>query len=264
MRDVYHIPANWLDEAVRVLLVGVGGNGSEMLDALARLHLSLVAMGHPAGLHVTAIDPDTVTEANIVRQRFYPAEIGQNKALTAIQRMNIYFGLDWDAMPVALDADALHNTDLVIGCVDNVAARNRIADFRDCALFQEQLYLDLGNGEHSGQIVLGHLACPDDAPIRLPIVQDLFPEIIEHEEHDEAPSCSAEESLQRQGFGINRTLATHSANLLWHLFTQGHIDHHGYLIDTRAGSVAPLRIDEQLWASLNGHHLDSTIARVAA
>ena len=48
---------------------------------------------------MTAFDPDEISESNIVRQRFYPAEIGQNKAVTAIQRMNVYLGTDWDAHP---------------------------------------------------------------------------------------------------------------------------------------------------------------------
>lgn len=256
MAFTFSQPARWLDQPIRILLVGVGGNGSEMLDALARMHLSLKALGHPHGLDVTAIDPDDVSESNIVRQRFYVPEIGQNKALTAVQRHNLYLGLEWDAYGVDfqtfLDSGkSVWNYDLVIGCLDSVAGRKAIADQRDYAC-RDLLYLDLGNGTHSGQAVLGHLIFNGDTPFSLPIAHDLFPELLTVEDEDDRPSCSAEESLRRQNFGVNRTMATLSANLLWSLFTQPAVDHHGFFMDARHGSVQPLRIDPELWESLSG------------
>ena len=265
-RLTYSLPAAWVDDTIHVALIGVGGNGSEMLDALGRMQLSLLAMGHPKGLHVEAFDPDTISPSNIVRQRFYPAEIGQNKAVTAIQRMNVYLGTEWDAHPVSVEAlgyQLAREYDLVIGCVDSVDARNTIADLRDES-HSTQLYLDLGNGAHSGQVVLGHLSIGDGEGLRLPTVQDLFPEITEDEDEDDAPSCSAEESLLRQNFGVNRTMATMAANLLWNLLTQGVIDHHGYFVDTRAGVTSPLRIDPALWASLAGRDLSTFVLKDAA
>lgn len=266
-KHTYSMPAKWLDRPIRIALVGVGGNGSEMLDALGRMHLSLKAIGHPEGLAVTALDPDEISESNIVRQRFYPAEIGQNKAETAIQRMNVYLGTNWNAYPCRLEevADFAGNFDLVIGCVDSVAGRNTIASYRHMhhwRHWQTALYLDLGNGSHTGQVVLGHLSLGDDT-LRLPIVQDLFPEITEDEGDDDAPSCSAAESLMRQNFGINRTMATMASNLLWNLFTTAGIDHHGYFVDTRSGQINPLRIDPALWASLAGHPFDEWLSDAA-
>ncbi len=41
MSATYSLPAEWLDRSIKIALVGVGGNGSEMLDALGRMHLSL-------------------------------------------------------------------------------------------------------------------------------------------------------------------------------------------------------------------------------
>lgn len=260
-RHTYSMPAEWLDRAIHIALVGVGGNGSEMLDALGRMHLSLKAIGHPEGLQVTAYDPDEISETNIVRQRFYPAEIGQNKAVTAIQRMNVYLGTDWSAYPARFGESGCPScdSDLVIGCVDSVSGRNAIAGYRGHRSWDRQLYLDLGNDSHTGQVVLGHLVVGED-PIRLPIVQDLFPEIADEKEEDDAPSCSAAESLMRQNFGVNRTMATMAANLLWNLFTSPGIDHHGYFVDTRSGQINPLRIDPALWASLAGREFDDPIA----
>ena len=64
---------------VSVALVGCGGVGSQVLTGLARLHKALVSLGHPGGLHVTAFDPDTVSESNVGRQLFSPADVGINK-----------------------------------------------------------------------------------------------------------------------------------------------------------------------------------------
>ena len=47
-----------LQRRVRVHLVGVGGNGAQMAARLARLDVAMRALGHPAGLHVTAFDSD--------------------------------------------------------------------------------------------------------------------------------------------------------------------------------------------------------------
>ena len=50
------LPSSFIDRAVKVALVGCGGNGSQMLTGLARMHLALRAFGHP-GLNVTSMTP---------------------------------------------------------------------------------------------------------------------------------------------------------------------------------------------------------------
>jgi PRTRC genetic system ThiF family protein len=86
-------PATLLERPIRVLLIGAGGTGGEMLDRLIRLHFGLVRTGHPGGLDVTLWDGDTVSDANIGRQRFAPCDIGYNKADLLIHRANLAFGL---------------------------------------------------------------------------------------------------------------------------------------------------------------------------
>ena len=64
---------------VTVLVAGAGGTGYQVITSLARMSVALQALGHP-GLHLTAFDPDTVTEANIGRQLFSETELRLNKA----------------------------------------------------------------------------------------------------------------------------------------------------------------------------------------
>lgn len=92
-------PEAWLLRPVRVALIGAGGTGCHLFGALATLDHSLRTLDHPGGLHVTVFDPDRVSTANLGRQAFWPAEVGQNKALALVRRFNLGLGLDWVAVP---------------------------------------------------------------------------------------------------------------------------------------------------------------------
>ena len=81
---------------VTVLVAGAGGTGYQVITSLARMSVALQALGHP-GLHLTAFDPDTVTEANIGRQLFSETELRLNKATALVTRVNRFFGYAWEA-----------------------------------------------------------------------------------------------------------------------------------------------------------------------
>lgn len=74
-----------LEGRVKIHLVGVGGNGAQMAACLARLDIAMKALGHPHGLHVTAYDADRVSEANVGRQLYSPADIGRHKAIVTMR-----------------------------------------------------------------------------------------------------------------------------------------------------------------------------------
>ncbi len=154
------IDASLLDKRVEVHLIGVGGNGAQMATCLARLDITIKALGHPYGLHVTAFDGDRVSEANIGRQLYSPADVGRCKAVVTIHRLNQFYGLDWSAQPYRYE-DFLRNSllgssaDLIVSCVDSRAARRaihaRIFDGHGSTCY----WLDLGNTESTAQVVLG-------------------------------------------------------------------------------------------------------------
>src|SRR6204780_4396840 len=113
---------------IRVAVVGCGGTGSAIVGGLPHLHQALVAAGHPSGLAVTVIDGDRISAANCVRQPFSASEIGLFKSVVLINRLNLFWGLDWQAFPHHVNAshDLRNDFDLVIGCVDSRAARAKI------------------------------------------------------------------------------------------------------------------------------------------
>src|ERR1035437_8158024 len=86
-------------DRVKVLIVGAGGTGSAFLLNLPYLHQALLAWGHPTGLDVTVMDGDTVSETNCVRQPFAVSDIGHNKATILVNRLNLFWGLKWSAVP---------------------------------------------------------------------------------------------------------------------------------------------------------------------
>lgn len=251
----YFPPRQLIEERVRVWLVGAGGNGAEMLDSLARMDRALRALGHP-GFHVKAWDGDTVSATNLVRQRFLPGDEGHNKAVTLVQRYNLFFGLDWDAESSHFGPSGFAPTgdgpppacDLLVTCVDKAKVRVAIGKAMR-GHYTAALWLDLGNDAHDGQVVLGHLGRGPRDGLRLPNVHDLYSEMAEQAAKldRQGASCSAEESLARQEFPVNRTAACAGASLLWNLLRHGRLEHHGVFFDVRAGRMTPLPIDPVAW-----------------
>lgn len=246
----FMMPAHWLQQPIDVVLVGVGGTGSEMLDGLVRLHMALVKLDHP-GLRVTVFDADEVSSANIGRQRFYPGDEGQNKSILSVHRINLFNGLDWRAVPRWFDPmermSGWDRFDLLVTCVDKASTRADIGKaVAEHASYRHGLWLDTGNNHNTGQCILGTLG--RTAP-KLPSVFDLYPEL-ETMVDDNEPSCSFEQAIQAQDLLINRVVADAATDLLWQLIRHGQITHHGAFVEVSPMRVTPLRIDPTVWASL--------------
>ena len=114
--EAHTIPRELLRRRVRVLVVGCGGTGSAIAAGLPYLHQAMIAGGHPGGLDVTLMDGDTVAHNNCVRQPFARCEIGLDKSVVLANRLNLFWGLDWEAVPANLGPnDRIERTDIVIG-----------------------------------------------------------------------------------------------------------------------------------------------------
>ena len=238
-----------LNKRVDVTVVGAGGTGSQVVAGLAQLHHALVSLGHPQGLRVTLVDDDTVSEANIGRQMFYPSDVGQPKATVLVNRVNLTMGLAWRAVTNRIDAASQLRTDIVIGCVDNRKARQSILSAMSGA---GGYWLDFGNRQHDGQVILGQVQGTWDTPIseRLPHVGDLFPELIDPSQDaaDDMPSCSLADALEKQSLFVNRGVAVWGLNMLWELFRHGKLDYHGVFVNLKTGRASSLPVSQEAWA----------------
>ena len=252
--ETHQIHPELLRQRIRVLVVGCGGNGSAIAAGLAYLHQALLAYGHPEGLHVTLLDPDVISPTNCVRQPFSQSEIGLYKSVVLANRLNMFWGLDWQGVPERLDPKRrFDGVDLVIGCVDTRKARASIAK---CAEDWSEVdyWLDLGNNSDSGQFLLGEPLNRRNRRhrLRLRTVAELFPEVIQADSDDSSlPSCSAAEALDRQEPFVNPTLANHALALLARLFRYGRVSYHGAFVNLSSiGGVQALRVDPRCWQRL--------------
>ncbi|MCR6656596.1 MAG: PRTRC system ThiF family protein [Opitutus sp.] len=224
-----HIVNDSLSSRLRIVVVGAGGNGSMLLPHLARIATSLRSLGRRSEIEVSVYDPDTVSEANLGRQAFSPSDLGLNKAVALVNRINLFFGLDWSAHPTAFNA--IHYwPGVVITCVDRLAVRKEFAR----QSWGTRYWLDLGNGSNFGQVVLGGWG--------LPTIFDINPSLMDAEDDPDEPSCSVAESLARQDLFINSALANYAGQLVWTMLRTGQLEHHGFYINLRTGRTAPIPV----------------------
>ena len=257
-----HYTDNYLinpQHPVTVNLIGVGGTGSQVLTCLARLDMTLCALGHP-GLFVTVYDPDTVTEANIGRQLFSLSDVGLNKAQCLVTRINNFFGNDWKAVPdiypaILKDARLANLANITITCTDNIRSRLDmwnilkavpVSEYRS---YETPLYwMDFGNAQNMGQAILGTVPKKIKQPVSqlyetvssLRVITRLvkYPK----KEKDSGPSCSLAEALEKQDLFINSTLAQLGCNILWKMFRHGMIEHHGLYLNLETMKVNPIPV----------------------
>lgn len=246
------LPARWIEQPVRIALIGAGGTGSQLADALASLQATLMALGHP-GFTVTVYDHDTVSRSNLGRQRFTASDIGHNKAILLTHRINAFYGVNWRAKPEAFAPNATRGYDLLLTCTDKATFRAQLAANASEATYATPIFwLDCGNAADTGQVVLGQLNGPRTAE-SLPHVVHLFPEQFTREaaaaaDADDTPSCGTAEAIARQQWPVNRIAAQAAAELLWSWFRHGQISHHGVQFQLNPLRTQPIPIDPSVWA----------------
>ncbi len=240
-----------------VVLIGCGGTGSQVLSGLARLHLSLVALGHP-GFDLEVYDPDTVSVSNVGRQLFAQSDVGLNKAIVLVNRLNMYYGLDWKAIPTKFGPGSRPNENIYISCVDTKEGRRDIHNFfaQRANYGSTPYWLDCGNRMKDGQVCIGQPKFSNTPskgknhnPMRLPTITELYPEIMDASipEPEDMPTCSLAEALEKQDLFICQTVATLALQLLWGLFRNGGLDFSAQFINLQSGRVTPLPCDPAAW-----------------
>ncbi|MGH9432910.1 MAG: PRTRC system ThiF family protein [Terriglobia bacterium] len=258
--ETHRVHEELLRREVRILVVGCGGTGSAILGGLPYLYQALLAWGHPGGLQVTVMDDDTISAVNCVRQPFGRSEIGMNKAIVLVNRINLFWGLAWRAIPQVLTPQTLApayagygerhlRPAIVTGCVDTRAARAVIAE-SVAGSSTTGYWLDLGNHATGVQFVLGEPlnARNKRSRMRLRTAAELYEELINPDlDDDHEPNCSAIEALDRQEPFVNTALAQHALALLARLLRYGQVSHHGGFVEVASARCVPSGIDPTLW-----------------
>ena len=245
---------------ITISLIGAGGTGSQVLTCLARLDVTLRNLGHP-GLFITLYDPDDVSAANIGRQLFGYSDLGLNKASCLITRINNFFGNDWKSVskhyPSNLkDARRDDIANITITCTDNIKSRidtwNILKDIpaRNHTDYSTPLYwLDFGNTQSSGQVVLGtvprRIKQPKSQIYKTVPSLKVITKMVKFskiKDDDSGPSCSLAEALEKQDLFINSTLAQLGCNILWKMFRHGMVEHQGLYLNLNTMKVNPIMV----------------------
>lgn len=239
-------------EELLIVVVGVGGNGSWLVDHIARLLRVLKDQGKKA--RAILIDPDIIEAKNIYRQNFCDAELSTEtpffKASSLSFRLALALGVEVSAIcqefdPNMLDgylpwiyrSDHVDRLTIVVSCVDNAKARNAVFKVLEANKMNEApkfWVLDCGNfpateGDECGQVYLGSAASASALHnafsiskhcIALPSPALQAPDLLiprqEELEHTSL-SCADITAANEQGLMINPMVATVVAQYLFAL-----------------------------------------------
>jgi PRTRC genetic system ThiF family protein len=224
----------------RIVIMGVGGTGSYLAQGLAKLFA-----GYQLELDVVLVDPDTIEEKNCSRQNFQSWEIGQPKAHALAYRLNQQYGTSFAGLHDFGDriiSPTQHHDRLVISCVDTVEARKPLRD--------SGYWLDLGNGQETGQAIYGSTSETAKLKTELkkwdttPTVGHLpSPYVVAgmaklKTSKKKAPSC-ADTPFAEQGIFANEWAATAGLAILHQLLIKGQLTIPAIYFDTSRGRMTP-------------------------
>ncbi len=241
-------------QEVRLVMVGCGGTGGWLAPSVARI----VRVLNESGTETSAlfIDPDLIESKNIPRQNFCDAELGHPKAQTLAARYSLAWGIEIDAVMDHFKAEMIgsrwNRLTVVIGCVDNAAARQEIAQTLAANAGDSPprvWWLDCGNRRESGQVLLGSTndpsalrsAFPLDGfcqHLPSPVLQcpDLLEPQLEELSHHNL-SCAELALANAQGLIVNQRVAAEAADYLARLLIHQNLRRFATWFDLASGAV---------------------------
>lgn len=248
---------------INVVVIGAGGTGSELMSQLFKINYTLIKLGG-AGIDLTLIDDDIVSESNVGRQSYYEFDVAQEKAKTLVERFNTFGGLNWKYNTCRVNKNnigsLLPNKSFLFTCVDNPVARVDIGEYLANHLEKNVMWIDGGNSQSEGQIVFGSYERRNDLSYsRLPSVFDLYGAQLKTQDYVPTESCSHAEAIRSQTLGINNAIALQMTQFFWQLVREGELSAHGAIVDLKSFSVNALPIDPEIWKmfGFNGCDLNS-------
>lgn len=169
-----------------IVQVGCGGTGGYLALPLSKY----VFNGHnETGLRYLLVDGDVVEPKNILRQNFFPNDIGKNKAEVIGERYGIESFPEFFTETTAnVVIDSIPSAKIIIGCVDKIAPRKLMYNvMRACPSYC--VYFDAGNMSQNGQVIvvsnMQELYAPNAEPVTNFV--EMFDSVADM---DNAPSCT--------------------------------------------------------------------------
>jgi len=217
---------------VKIVMLGAGGTGGHAAPHLYRL---LYALDRPVRFIIC--DGDVVETKNLVRQNFTPADLGENKARVLAERYSAVFGMETEYLPSFVESEEelkqlltpqvwrtgyyggteLREQVILLGAVDNNKSRQLCQLVFNKA--KELIYIDAGNGEHTGQVVCGIRRA---GKTYYKPIGDVYPDVLE--DTDKFPtelSCAEASVSAPQSMAANITAATAVVDMVYNILALG-------------------------------------------
>jgi hypothetical protein len=252
--SVYRLSNEFARSHFTVTIVGCGGTGGFVAEGLCRLL--------PPLADLILIDHDRVEERNLIRQCFLKNDLGFFKSEVLAKRLaqNYRRPVAYSTLPVGMTE--IIYPGLIIGCVDNGPARREIAEriernalvwvggysmsvpreLQSGPKLETALWwVDAGNGENYGQVVIGNTDVASCWLATGEIFQALpLPTIQKPELLNQAPTPrSCAEVAEEQGPTINLTMAAVVVEVVRRLIA-GTCPWVQLYVDMEAGSLVPV------------------------
>jgi len=243
----YNVEFGRMDNS-KIVVVGCGGTGGFVAEGLCRILFD-------SDIPLLLVDHDLVEPHNLIRQNFYSGDVGKFKSQALAERLARQYRRRIGYITLPYDKD-MFDEDIgngmiskghslfIIGCVDNADARRSIAS----SLNWGKVWLDAGNGHHSGQVLIGNARTPIElkegfnqadhivSKLPAPSLQQpalLIPPTITPAR---ALDCAEEVAVEEQSPTINQAMATLVVDFV-HLYLNGRLTHMAAYIDLEAGSL---------------------------
>jgi PRTRC genetic system ThiF family protein len=257
-----------------IVVVGCGGTGSFVAEDLCRLMVK-------SPMELLLVDYDEVEERNLIRQNFYPEDLGQSKSKVLAERLASRYGREvgYSIFPFSADLTnravksgrwlfrSIHRK-IVIGCVDRARSRREIAKSLD----YHDWWIDAGNGYESGQVLLGNATTVGKMEnafselyhevTALPIPSLQVPALLVEATREEPVQLDCAEAVEQnlQSPVINRAMAMLVVDLFQKLLN-GNLTWMGAYIDLEAGSLTPVPADPTTVARMLGMKVNRLMSR---
>jgi PRTRC genetic system ThiF family protein len=286
------VPFPISERPFQIIVAGCGGNGSHVAMGLGRLCYHLRETNGPP-VNVVLIDGDHFEPKNVGRQNCRPHDVGKNKAKALAARVNGEYNLRVEAIPEMLTYQllesllrgeedpqwgAVHANVIIVGCVDNPDTRLTLhrelpADLA-AAGWRRWLWLDVGNHEYTGQVILG--SAREWGALRgamalsgmcgaLPSPGLLLPNLITSpapkkppktqrgkKKAQEAADCATDAASNRQAFNINAVLGNIALEYLTQMIVNRRVTRFRTTVDLLAFTAQSDAITLSTLAKLSG------------
>lgn len=256
----------------RILIVGCGGTGSFVAEGLCRLLIN-------SDTSLILVDPDRVEPHNLLRQQFFSGDLGKFKSQALAERLSRQYGrpIAYSVYPYMHDlihkdwGDGMHTLaaqGLIIGCVDNAAARRSIAE----SMSHGNWWLDAGNGYSSGQVLIGNTGNiaflegsfdqENEEVHSLPQPSMQLPSLLSPPTRvvDDSLDCAEAVLAEDQSPVINQSMAALVLEFV-HRLLQGSLTWMGAYLDMEAGTLQMVPAEPNIVARMLGVKVDTLLRK---